>query len=431
MRRKNVFVIGLSDFHRRELQTIPNADAYLFHPLFHENEVAHLEEPSILDLLERADAELAEHDFLPDAIIGHWDFPVDTMVPILCRRFDLRAPSLESVLRCDHKYWGRVSQREAIPEFTPAYQAFDPFDPDAHAAIELDYPYWVKPIKAYGSMLGFKIEGPEDFAAAAAEIRAGIGAIGSAFDKLIEFAHVPPEIRRVTGLHCIAEEFVTGLELAPEGYAQGGEVRCHGVIDMVRERNTFSRYEYPSRLPESVQRRAIQASERLIRHIGFNDGCFNAEYFWDPDTDAMRIIEVNPRISQSHSNLFEKVDGASNHAIAVSVGLGERPAFPTRQGRFAVAAKCMLRSFRDARVLRAPTDEDIRRVREEIPDTWIEVDVERCQRLSELAHQDAYSYLLAELMIGARDRDELLARYHRAVELLHIELGDPAEGCAA
>jgi hypothetical protein len=430
MRKKNIFVLGLSDFHRRELQTIPDAEAYLFHPLFHQHEVAHLDDPPILELLELAEGELAAHEHVPDAIIGHWDFPVDTMIPILCRRFGLRAPSLESVLRCDHKYWGRVSQAEAIPELTPAFQAFDPFEVNARASIELDYPYWIKPIKAYSSMLGFKVEGPEDFDRAVAKIRAGIGAIGGAFDKVVELAEVPPEIRRVTGMHCLAEELATGLELAPEGYVQNGEVRCHGVIDMVRERSTFARYEYPSQLPEPVQRRAIEASARLLRHLGFDDGCFNAEYFWDPDTDVMRIIEVNPRISQSHANLFEKVDGASNHAIAVSVALGERPVFPHRQGSFEVAAKFLLRSFEDARVLRVPSAADVCRVREEIPDTWVEIDVERCQRLAELGHQDAYSFLLAELMIGARDRQELLARYRRAVELLNFQLGDPEERCA-
>lgn len=430
MRKKNVFVMGLDDFHRRELATIPDAERYNFHTLLERHELVHVENYPIHDMLAKAAHVLESFDGAVDALIGHWDFPVTTMVPILCKQFGLRSPSLESVVKCDHKYWGRLEQAKVIPEHTPAFARFDPFDDRAFDKIELELPFWVKPVKSFGSQLGFKIDSPADFDSAIVEIREHIAKIGDPFNILLRHVDMPPEVSGVGGKFCIAEQFVSGCELAPEGYAFEGDIHVHGVIDMIRERKSFSRYQYPSSLPEAVRKRAIDATTRFIEHIGFDNGCFNAEYFWNERTDRLWLIEVNPRISQSHANLFEKVDGTSNHDVAVSVALGQRPHFARRQGGYRVAAKCLLRTFEDAIVTRVPSAEDVARVSREIPGAWVFPAVGEGQRLSELSDQDAYSFLLAEILVGARDRNELLDRYHRAVEILNFQLA-PLPGAAA
>src|SRR5690625_2339482 len=60
---------------------------------------------------------------------GHCHLPVTDMVPILSRSLGLPSPKLESVLKCEHKYWGRLQQQRAIPEAVPAFQPVDSFDP--------------------------------------------------------------------------------------------------------------------------------------------------------------------------------------------------------------------------------------------------------------------------------------------------------------
>jgi hypothetical protein len=138
------------------------------------------------------------------------------------------------------------------------------------------------------------------------------------------------------------------------------------------------------------------------------------------------LLEVNPRISQSHSAMFQMVDGASNHKIALDLALGRRPDFPHRQGEYGCAAKFHVRRFENARVTRVPTREDIERIQQRIPGTEIDVIVRDGMLLSDLIEQDSYSYDMAHVHIGARDQQELLAKYRRVLDLLPFEFG-PAD----
>ena len=52
----------------------------------------------------------------------------------------------------------------------------------------------------------------------------------------------------------------------------------------------FERFEYPSSLPEPVQQRMGGIARRLMRGIGYQDGMFNIEFMYDPETEAIRII---------------------------------------------------------------------------------------------------------------------------------------------
>jgi hypothetical protein len=51
--------------------------------------------------------------------------------------------------------------------------------------------------------------------------------------------------------------------------------------------------------------------------------------------------------------------------------------------------------------------------------------VEEGQRLAHLPFQESYSFELAELFLGARDQQELLAKYRHCLKLLPFDL-EPA-----
>ena len=55
----------------------------------------------------------------------------------------------------------------------------------------------------------------------------------------------------------IAEGLLKGEQVTVEGYAQGGKATIFGVVDSVMFPGTlaFSRFDYPSHLPEGVQTR--------------------------------------------------------------------------------------------------------------------------------------------------------------------------------
>lgn len=417
-RRRNVFLVGLTPFHRSKLESIRNADQYRFHGL--------LEEPHDYDvpgMLRQAQAELEAFDGTVDAIAGYIDFPISTMLPILCASRGLRSPSLEAVLKCEHKYWARVEQKQVVPEAIPGFAAVDPFDQHSVDNIPLNYPYWIKPVKSSGSYLGFRITNRGMLDSAMEEIRASIGQLGGPFNFVLNQESLPAEIARVDGNHCVAEEIIGGRQCTLEGYVYKGEVCYHGTVDSIRYPNSssFARYEYPSSLPRVVQARMAEIGRKVLKHVGFDNSGFNIEFFWDKARDHVWLLEINTRVAQHHSDLFEKVDGVSNHEVPVKLALGERPSIPDGRGRFRRAAAFFLRAFNDARVTRVPNARELGHLAARFPGTIVHPQVEAGMQLSQLHEQDSYSYNLAIVYMGAESRQKLRDNWRECARALPFE----------
>lgn len=434
-RKRNIFVLGYDERHAEDLQQIPDSGSFQFFSLLHSDELVHQEKYNLDGLIDKARKILAGFDRPVDGIVCHWDFPATSIAAILCAELGLPSPSLEAVLKCSHKYWSRLEQAKVTPENTPAFCAIDPFADDPMAALTLEFPFWLKPIKGYSSSLGFRINDAAEFQRAIAIIRTKIKRIGSPFNTVLNYVELPPEVAEVTGNHLIAEQLMHGTEFAPEGSVQHGHFNAHGVIDMVRGKNqkSFLRYEYPSQVPRRIQQRGIEVAQKVLNQVGFDNGCFNMEFFWDQATDKLMIIEINPRISQSHSYQFEKVDGMSNHEIAVHVAMGDEPHFSHGGGAYKHAAKFLLREYRqgDARVIRVPGAKDLEKLARLQPDTDVVIKVREGQRLSTLLDQDAYSYVLAEVHVAANTPHDMIASYHQAAAMLPFEFEPEAPHEAA
>ncbi len=428
MNTKNVFVIGLNDFNKGLLKRTPHASDYIFHGVLDPAEVLETYDFPIADMVRRSIEQIRsvgdESGGSVDAVCGYMDFPVSTMLPLICREFGVRSPSLEGLLKCEHKYWSRIEQKRIVPDHIPEFTAFDPFDDEALSKIELPYPFWIKPIKSSGSFLGFRINGEEDFAAAIPQIREQIGLISDPFSWVLEQVELPPEIAGVEAHYCMAEDIIGGRQCTLEGYSLDGRVEATGIVDSIRYENnvSFFRYEYPSSLPYKIQDRMVRITEKLIPALGFDNSAFNIEYYWDREKDRIWLLEVNTRVSQSHADIFEKVDGASNQAISVDVALGRDPAFPYQRGEFPRGAKFFWRVFEDGIVRAVPTQAEIERVEREIPGTVVRPQVTPGMRLSELLEQDSYSYALCYLFIGGEDQKDLLDKYIRCQEILTFEI---------
>ena len=72
---------------------------------------------------------------------------------------------------------------------------------------------------------------------------------------------------------------------------------------------SLERYEYPSSLPDPVKRRMRDAARRVIEATGLDDSPFNMEFYYREHDDSIALLEINARISKSHSPIFEKVEG--------------------------------------------------------------------------------------------------------------------------
>jgi hypothetical protein len=262
----------------------------------------------------------------------------------------------------------------------------------------------------------------DEFRAAVAQVREGIARVGRPFEYILDRVDLPPEMDGVGAQVCLAEEAMTGLQVAVEGYVHEGEVTVYGVLDSINYPDTpcFLRHQYPSTLPPPVIRELHDVTERVMRRIGFDSATFSVEYFYDPKTQEIGLLEINPRHSQSHAELFEYVDGVPNHHCMLGLALGDDPRMPHREGSYATAAKWYHRWFTDGVVRDVPSAEDIERIERDIAGVRVDVVPERGQRLSELSQQDSYSFELAHVFTGGSDEKDLREKYDHCVAALGL-----------
>lgn len=420
---KDIFVMGLLDWQRRELETIGHAEEMNFHSLLSYEELVE-ENLGFDELLDRCRRQLEAFDGQPDAIVCHWDFPSSCLAPVLAAELGIPGPSLQSVLKCEHKYWARVEQQKVVPECVPEFDALDPFDPAAADKLRLDFPIWLKPVKGFSSLLGFRIENRNELEQSLAELREHIGELGRPFDECLRHADVPEEVNGVGGRHAIAETIMSGRQFAPEGYVLDGEVQIHGLFDMMlgQDGKSVAGLRYPADLPSDLEEQCVEVCRKVLAQVGFDNGCFNVEFLWDEEARKLWLIEVNTRISQSHCELFRMVNGMSNHEIAVSVGLGHPPHLPPPVvGR--VAAKFVLTKLDDAVVTRVPSAAELEELGEKF-DALIEPMVEEGEQLSEIRGQPVYCFNVAEAWVVASSLQELMKTRARIADKLPIAFSD-------
>lgn len=423
---KNIFVVGLDAFHLNQLTALNQTGQYCFHPLMSYEEIKCGDTFPVQEFLEYSHQRLTSFAGTVDAVVGYWDFPVSTVLPLVRKIVGLGGPTLESVLKCEHKYWSRMLQAEVVPDYIPSFAAIDPFRDDAMEQCDVPYPFWLKPVKSVLSHLGFLVQDPDTFKTALHATRQNIERYGAPFNYIMGKANLPPEIRAIDGYHCIAEGLISqGRQCTLEGFVYNGEIHIYGAVDSVRGgrlQTSFTRYQYPSTLPPNVLDRMTIVTRRFLSNTGYDNAPFNIEFYWDEDEDAISLLEINTRISKSHLPLFKMVDGEYHHAVMIDLALGKKPDFPKNQGQFQVAAKFMLRHYEDGSVRKVPNQEDIDRVKYNFPETEVLVSIESGMRLSELRDQDSYSYDIADIYMGAKSHKELLTNYKTALSMLPFKI---------
>jgi hypothetical protein len=427
VKQHDVFVLGLDPANLETMGSLPHLAQYRFHPLLSVDELQH-GDIDIAALLQKAREQLNAFDGTVDAIVGYWDFPVSSMVPILCQEHGLRSASLESIVKCEHKYWSRLEQQkvtDAHPRFGLVDLAVETPAPPSNVR----FPFWMKPVKSFSSQLAFKVEDEEQFQQAVAESREGIGRLGEPFEYVLGRLDLPPEVAEAGGQACLAEEALTGERAATEGYVLDGKPHVYGVLDSIpyTGHSSFLRHQYPSQLPRRVQDRLVDVSERIMHQIGLDSATFSVEFFCDADTGDVSILEINPRHSQSHAELFELVDGVPNHHCMLSLALGHDPELPQGKGDYGVAALYYHRAFSDGVVRRAPSAERVEEIQRDFPGVVIHPVRSEGERLSaaELG-KDSYSFELAEVVVAGRDLRDMEDKYERCVEALGYEIAEEA-----
>ena len=423
--KKNIFVIALDEFTNKLFDTIHHADNYQYHALLPPEKIISAPNYAMPELIDEARLRLASFGGSVDAIVSYWDFPATLMLPILRQSAGLPTTSIESILRCEHKYWSRTVQREVAQEMIPRVVPFNPFDEEPLNQIDLDFPFWIKPVKAHSSILGFNIENRADFYAAIPKIRERIGRFSDPFNDIVQKADTPSKIAPINGNYCLAEEIISAKDQCTlEGYVFNGKTTVYGVVDSLREENSssFSRYHYPSRLPKEVLARMTDVTVRVMQRTKLNNEPFNIEFFHEPETGRISLLEINPRISKSHCPLFYFVEGASHQEVMVELGLGKKPEYPQGKGRYPMATKFMVRRYSgDAIVRRVPRRDEIEELQKEVDGVLVMVWVKEGDRLSNFVDTDSYSFEYANIFIGGESEEELVKKYQQCMERLPFE----------
>ena len=427
---QNIFVLGLDEPNHDKLRAASGSRDLAFHQLLTPEELLQ-GTVSMPDLLDSAQRTLDAFDGSIDAIVGYWDFPVSAMVPILCDRYGVPSVDLEAVVKCEHKYWSRLEQQKVIDEY-PAFGLIDLEDPSASLPEHMSYPAWIKPIKSVSSEGAHYIENDEQLRDKLEEERRVVGRLGGPFNYVLEMLDLPEEIAEIGGSACMVEEAAPGQQYTVEGFSRGDRVEVYGVIDSFTYDDvpSFLRYQYPSQLPTHVQEKMAEISRTVISAVGLVNSTFNIEYFWDPETGEINLLEINARQSQSHASIFELVDGRPNHGAMLDLALDRDPQIPDNKGRFETAAKWFVRRFSDGLVRRVPTAAEVAELEQELPGTTIDIVVKEGERLSGDGGEgeDSFSYALAEVVTAGRDQKELQANYDRCLAALDFRIDDIPEG---
>jgi hypothetical protein len=420
--KKQVFVIGLDNFNLQKLHRLAEAEECDFLPALNIDEIRGVSQLNMEELIGKALKRIDQNGRI-DAIVSYYDFPGTTLVPVIAEKYRLPGPSLESIMKCEHKFWSRLEQNKVISHSLPQFRAFDPFDERAYQKLELIPPFWVKPIKSYRSFLAYKINSEYQFNEVMEEVRKHISFISDPFNYILKNFPLPREFSNMEET-MIAETPINGHQCTVEGYVYDGEVVIYGIIDSVREgeRSSFSRYEYPSSLPQEIQFRMADISRRAITQIGLNNSPFNIEFFYNNTINQNFLLEINPRISQAHTDIFEKVHGTSHHSIMLNLALGRRPKALENKGPFKIAANFMHRTFYPGKVINIPSDKEINQLQNKFPGFIIKNHVKNGMHLNDLYGQDSYSFELANIFLGAKSKEELLDKYQYCIDHLTYEI---------
>jgi hypothetical protein len=420
-RRPRLGVIGWEEQRGERLRRLGEELGFEARPVLDVGQVRYLHRLDFDELLEAARRAMREHPV--DGLATYWDFPSSSITAILAEEQGLPGPGLPPTVIFEHKYWSRLLQKKVAPDDTPAFAGVDVFNDPAADGPPLPYPFWLKPVKSFSGMLGFRVTDDRQWCEAITSLRAGIERLGRPFQQVLDLVDdVPEPVARLGGTGAIAEAILDGVQCTLEGHVLAGEVEVHGIFDIHRaaDGSTFTHYTYPSRLPETARRRMHTIAGDLLTAAGFEEGAFNIEFFVDVDAGRTWILEINPRISQEHDQLMTWVDGATNLQVMAMTALGQCPGLRPRGGRSAMAGKFFVRRDADATVTRVPDARELTAIEERFSPCQVELLVREGDRLSELAEQEPYSYLVAYVHLGADDHSELMDRYEAVVRSLEL-----------
>ena len=354
-----------------------------------------------------------------DGVFSNNEYFGALIAAVVAERLGLPGSPPAAVITAQHKYYARLEQRRIAPEAVPAFSVF-PFNVRDPGGVGLPFPLYVKPVRATFSVLARRIENFE-------QLRRHLSF--SWFEELVIRRLVKPfndlmPLRpgyTIDAHHLIAEEPIPGMEVNVDGYVHDGRISFLGLCDAVTFPGTshFERFVYPSRVPPAVQERMRALASRLLLGMGYRHGFFNIEIMWNPATDRLMLIELNPRLASQLAGLYQRVDGINPHRMLLELCTGDAPRASRAPTGCSIAASLVSRRFDGRPLEREPQPAELASVRQRFPDAAVMLYLKRGQALArEMKWLGSYRYAVVNL--GGASEEILNRRYAEIQRMLQL-----------
>jgi biotin carboxylase len=162
-------------------------------------------------------------------------------------------------------------------------------------------------------------------------------------------------------------------------------------------------------------------AERTVLHLGLDHTMFNIELIFEPASDRIHIIEINPRLCGQFADLYRKVDGTSGYEVALALAAGDEPRVRRNEGPYRMATSFPLRTFTPVRLSRAPTPADHAAAEALFERTLVWLECAEGADLSDFEAEDGWSTRYAVVNLGADSRAGLRARLDAVAGRLGFE----------
>jgi hypothetical protein len=337
---------------------------------------------------------------------------------LIAEKMGWHGTSVNAVLACQHKLYAREVLQQVAPEANLQFAKLDakyggPV-PDG-----LNYPAYVKPVKAAFSVLACKVNNQDELHQhtrfAPWELWV-IRHLVEPFERLLK-----QRLPEAGTAHSLMLETPTqGDQYCLDGYVFDGKVKRLGVVDSVMYPGTdaFMRFDYPSRLPLHIQQRAEDVARRFFEAIDFDHGLFNMEFFYNSSTDKLTVIEFNPRMASQFSDLYRRVHGLNLHEMALALGHGIDPShLPLQLPTAHCASSFVYRSFDPRAEVAMPSAAQRLAFREEFPDALL-FEFPKLSGQIERDFKWLRSYRYGIVHLGGANTQDLRARCEKASAML-------------
>jgi biotin carboxylase len=362
------------------------------------------------NLLHFAERMAAKYRGRIDAVVSNNEQFGALAASLIAKKLGLPGLSPLPLLLAQHKFYMRERLAEHIPEAMPRYCTF-PYTFNSREEIALEFPFFVKPVKAAYSVLARRVENYD-------ELRQHLDF--HPWEKYIIKRLVRPfndACRALTDFsidahHLVGESLLQGEQINIDGLVFDGQIHILGIVDAVMYPGTlaFMRWDYPSRLPSLWQERAAVVARKAIAALDYDHGFFNVEMTVDRQSGDIKIIEINPRMASQFSDMYAKVDGIDLHDIGIDMALGHIPNIEKKTMPCSCAASFVLRKFTLENLPCEPAHDRVEWLKRFDPDAILTTFIKQGGQLKrEMKWLGSYRY--AVLNMGAENEAALMEKF--------------------